>query len=246
MQPSGWGPGPSSRCFRLSWAPETDPGGVGVSGKQTEVSVGGTGVLWDPGPTLWQPLDTLRHAAQVLSPRRHWGGSQGGLSELSLLICRAPSAPKAMARAKGEGWTLSISPYSGQRRPPQAPPGASPQVPSSLPVATLLPRPPGDPPSAGPKRERPAWSTRELNFRPPPGPGGKELVRTHRSCWATGGPFRKGPLCISCLSLGALVGQVRAHGLTPQTSPQGWGQGSVRVSTLQGSRLVNAAFPLYY
>ena len=40
---------------------------MGVAGKQTEVSMGGRGVLWDPGPTLWQPLDTLRHAPQVLS-----------------------------------------------------------------------------------------------------------------------------------------------------------------------------------
>ena len=81
-----------------------------MSGKGTEVTVGGTGVPWDPGPTLWQPLDTLRHAVQVLSPRQHWGGSQDGLSELCVLICRAPSAPKATARAKGEGWMLSISP----------------------------------------------------------------------------------------------------------------------------------------
>ena len=110
MQPSGWGPGPSSRCFRLSWAPEADPGGVGVSGKQTEVSVGGTGVLWDPGPTLWQPLDTLRHAAQVLSPRRHWGGSQGGLSELSLLICRVQFTLLSLDRAPGSRpWLLYMS-----------------------------------------------------------------------------------------------------------------------------------------
>lgn len=201
------------------------------------MSVGGTGVLWDPGPTLWQPLDTLRHAAGHI-PRRHWGGSQGGLSG----PLPSSSAGSLRPRLGQGGWSpLQHLPLFGSEEAPSSPTRASPRSPTTA-RCTLLPRPPGDPPSAGPQRERPAWSTRELN-RPPRGRGEGGAGETHRSCWATGGPFRKGLSASLAFLLGRWWGRSGPTASHPD-QPQGWGQKlrSVHPARVQASDVR----PLYY
>lgn len=63
------------------------------------------------------------------------------------------------------------------------------------------------------------------------------MARAHRSCSSAGGPSQEESLWDSCLPLGVLGWQVRAHSrLTSQISPQGWGQDSADVYTPQGPR----------
>ena len=208
--------------------------------------MGGRGVLWDPGPTLWQPLDTLRHAPQVLSPRRHCCESQGSLSELCLLICRVPSAPKAMARAKGEGWMLSISPIQVKRGPlePRQEPAPCSQLATQCHPAPETPR---SPTKCWPQCECPAWSTRELNFQTSPGPGeegsGKGTQELLIRRWSV-----PGRVSLGLLSSAQGTG-VADHGPQPPhipDQPARLGPGLSACVHPTRAQAVNADSPLYY
>ncbi|CAN0572618.1 unnamed protein product [Rangifer tarandus platyrhynchus] len=69
-----------------------------------------------------QPLDSklaCEPGSGISGPRRRHPRSAGvqGSESLAENQAKVPSAPKAMARAKGEGWMLSISPIQVKRGP---------------------------------------------------------------------------------------------------------------------------------